>query len=209
MSERPWPVQLTEALVGLRPLRRRDSSVWRVLRIRNAEWLRPWDATLPHALPGPREDIPGFSAMVSRMRSEARAGRTWPFALTYNGVLCGQLTVAGIAWGSLRCASIGYWVDERLAGRGVVPTAVAMATDHCFASGLHRVEIAIRPENAPSLRVVEKLGFRSEGIRPLFLHIDGQWRDHQVFALTAEEVPLGLLVAWRARKSSSGDQKAR
>ena len=112
------------------------------------------------------------------------------------GDLVGQLTVGGIAWGSLRSAHIGYWVDQRVAGRGIMPTAVALATDHCFATGLHRIEINIRPENIASRRVVEKLGFRPEGLRPAYLHIDGDWRDHLSFALTVDEVPGGLLRRW-------------
>jgi ribosomal-protein-alanine N-acetyltransferase len=76
---------------------------------------------------------------------------------------------------------------------------VALVTDHCFrVLGLHRVEVNIRPENAASLRVVEKLGFREEGLRVAFLHIAGAWRDHRSFALTTEEVPQGLLARWRA-----------
>jgi ribosomal-protein-alanine N-acetyltransferase len=111
--------------------------------------------------------------------------------------LAGQLTVSGIVGGSASWGQIGYWVDQRLAGRGIIPTAVALAVDYCFRSmGLHRIEIAIRPENVRSLRVVEKLGFRSEGLRPRYLHIDGDWRDHLVFALNAEEVPEGLLPRW-------------
>jgi len=78
--------------------------------------------------------------------------------------------------------------------------AVAMACDHCFHElRLHRIEIVIRPENAASLRVVEKLGFRREGARPRFLHIDGAWRDHEVFALYAEEAPASLADAVVAR----------
>ena len=53
---------------------------------------------------------------------------------------------------------------------------------------LHRLEVAIRPENAKSLRVVQKLGLRYEGDRPAYLHVDGAWRDHVMFALTAEEI---------------------
>ena len=106
-----------------------------------------------------------------------------------------------MTWGSLCSAHIGYWVDSRIAGRGVMPTAVALATDHAFAKvGLHRIEVNIRPENAASLRVVEKLGFRDEGVRKALLHIDGAWRDHRSFALTAEEVPGGLLARWRAQQ---------
>ncbi|GMA86300.1 hypothetical protein GCM10025868_15500 [Angustibacter aerolatus] len=96
--------------------------------------------------------------------------------------------MAGIGWGSLRSGHIGYWIGHEFAGRGITPLAVALATDHCLrVVGLHRVEINIRPENAPSLRVVEKLGFRDEGLRERYLHIDGAWRDHRTFALTAEE----------------------
>ena len=96
--------------------------------------------------------------------------------------------------GSARSAQIGYWVDKRVAGRGVIPTAVALAVDHCFFTvGLHRLEANIRPENTASRRVVEKLGFREEGIRRRHLHIDGAWRDHICYALTVEDVPGGPL----------------
>ena len=73
-----------------------------------------------------------------------------------------------------------------------------MATDHCFGVlGLHRIEVNIRPENLPSLRVVEKLGLRDEGVRERYLHIQGEWTDHRTFAVTTEEVPDGLLARWR------------
>jgi len=194
-----WPAVLAEGSVGLRPLRQRDSREWRSVRARNADWLRPWEATSPEpALDAP----PTYAAMVRRLRTEAREGRTMPFVITFGGDLVGQLTVGGISWGSLRSAHIGYWVDRRVAGRGIMPTAVAMATDHCFATGLHRIEINIRPENMASRRVVEKLGFRPEGLRPRYLHIDGDWRDHLSFALTAEEVPGGLVARWISQSST-------
>jgi ribosomal-protein-alanine N-acetyltransferase len=67
--------------------------------------------------------------------------------------------------------------------------AVAMAVDYCFQHRrLHRVEINIRPQNAASLRIVEKLGFRDEGLRRDYLHIAGRWSDHRSFALTAPEL---------------------
>ena len=93
--------------------------------------------------------------------------------------------------------AVGYWVDRREAGRGLTPTAVAMVTDWAFRGlGLHRVEVNIRPENEASLRVVQKLGLREEGLRRAYLHVDGAWRDHRSFAVTAEEVPDGLLTRW-------------
>ena len=105
--------------------------------------------------------------------------------------------VSTIAYGSLSSATIGYWVSERFAGKGATPTAVALATDHCFFGvGLHRMEICIRPENEPSLRVVEKLGFRYEGLRRRYIHINGDWRDHFCFGLTVDELPQGVLRRW-------------
>ena len=91
-------------------------------------------------------------------------------------------------------ASVGYWVDQRVAGRGVLPTALALVLDHLFGPvGLHRVEAAVRPENARAARVVDKLGFRQEGDATRYLFIDEDWRDHLLYALLAEDVPGGVL----------------
>jgi ribosomal-protein-alanine N-acetyltransferase len=79
--------------------------------------------------------------------------------------------------------------------------AVALAVDHCFAAaGLHRLEATVRPENQPSLRVLEKLGFRQEGVFLRYLDVAGAWRDHLCFALTTEDIPNGLV----ARLLASG-----
>jgi [ribosomal protein S5]-alanine N-acetyltransferase len=200
---RLWPLELRQGDLVLRPLRRGDSRRWRQLRNANVDWLSPWEATHP----GP-ERSPTFGEMVSAFSREARVGRMLSFAIELNGVLVGQVTVSAITWGSMRSGHIGYWIDRGVAGRGVVPLAVAMVTDYCFLElGLHRLEVNIRPENAASLRVVEKLGFRSEGLRRGFLHIDGAWRDHATFALTAPEVPGGLVTRWRSeqRARTGGD----
>jgi ribosomal-protein-alanine N-acetyltransferase len=190
-----WPAVLTEGNVTLRPLRRSDSRAWLALRADSSSWLEPWDATSPLPIAGPR---PTFGQFVRSLASQARSGTTLPFAIEYRGELAGQLTVSSITYGSLRSAAIGYWVGRRVAGLGITPTAVALATDHCFfVLGLHRIEVNIRPENTPSLRVAEKLQLRDEGVRERYLHIAGAWADHRTFALTAEEVPDGLLARWR------------
>ncbi len=194
-----WPVELHDGRVGVRGIRQRDGSRWMDVRTANMEWLRPWEATSPIVGAG----APGtFTDMVRRLRREAKVGHTLPLVVTYDGVLVGQLTVGGISWGSLRSGFVGYWISQEVAGRGVMPTAVALTVDHCFYTmGLHRLEVNIRPENAASLRIVEKLGFRDEGLREKYLHIDGAWRDHRTFALTADEVgPNGLLARWRSAR---------
>lgn len=183
---RPWPVTLAYGDVGLRPLRQVDARRWREVRRRNAEWLQEWEATMPPQSPFDTGIVPTFGSMVRRLRREARDLRTLPWALTFRGQLVGQVTVGGIAWGSARQAYIGYWIDSEVAGRGIMPVAVALALDHCLdVLQLHRVEINIRPENHASLRVVEKLGLRFEGERPAYLHINGAWRDHVTYVADA------------------------
>lgn len=196
-----WPVTLTDGAVSLRPLRYRDAGAWREVRTRNAAWLRPWEGTLPANADRAAELPHSFAQMVRRQRRDAHAGLVLPWVIDVERVLAGQLTVGGITWGSLRSAYIGYWIDERWAGRGVVPLCVAMACDYAFGSlGLHRIEINIRPENTASLRVAEKLGLRREGLSPGYLHIDGDWRDHVRFAVLADEVPGGLVARLRAAR---------
>ena len=195
-----WPVELADGPVGLRPLRHRDARAWSEVRGRNASWLKPWEATPPP--PGAPFTLT-FRQMVRLYNAQGRAEEALPWAVTVDGRLAGQLNVSNVVWGSARMATVGYWIDAACAGRGVIPTALALASDYCFfAAGLHRLEVNIRPENRASLRVVEKLGFRQEGLRPRLLHIDGGWRDHLSFALTVEDVPGGLLARWHTSQLS-------
>jgi ribosomal-protein-alanine N-acetyltransferase len=192
-----WPAALVCGDVGVRPFRLRDAQPWSESRIRNEEWLAPWEGrqpTLPPTTWAERHSPASFAAMLRSMRRESRAGRSLPFAVMLNGSLVGQVTVSNVVRGAFQSASVGYWVDRAVAGRGVMPTALALVVDHCLTTvGLHRIEANIRPENGPSLRVVRKLGFREEGLHPRYLFIDGAWRDHLSFAVTTEDVPEGLL----------------
>ncbi len=193
---RPWDVELRAGKVGLRPLSVRDARAWNEVRARNAEWLHPWEATVP---PGDSSAPRTFRGLVRDLRRQAREHRALPFAVTVDGVFAGQVTVTNIVGGSARWAQIGYWIDQRHAGQNVIPTAVALVVDYCFFDlHMHRIEVAIRPENIASLRVVEKLGFTEVGYAKGYLHIDGAWRDHRLFAITTEECPDGLLRRLRA-----------
>lgn len=203
-AERSWPVVMNHGHLVLRSFHRRDAREYQQVRGANAAWTGPWDATLP-----PEADLSerfSYSAWMRRMGRQARALEVLPFAIGWvddvhaseremtRARIIGQLSVSSITLGAARSGSIGYWVDERFAGRGIAPASVALAVDYLFhVVRLHRVEICIRPENAPSLRVVDKLGLRYEGQRARFLHINGDWRDHECFAVCAEEVPGGLL----------------
>ena len=197
-----WPVRLTHQAVTLRPLRRRDEAGWAEIRRRSNAWFRPWDSTRP---PGAGDPGMTFGQLVSAFSRRARRGVMLPWAVDYTPpggrtVFAGQVTVSGITHGSACWAQVGYWIDPAWAGRGIIPTAVAMAADYCFdVLGLHRIEIAIRPENTNSLAVVRKLGARYEGRRERYMHVDGAWRDHDVFVLVAEEVTDGVLARLERR----------
>lgn len=187
--------------MGVRALQMSDAKAWAEVRRRNAAWLTPWEATLP---PGDTSAPSTFRALVRDLHHQARERRALPCAVTVDDTFAGQLTVTNIIGGSARWGQVGYWIDERYAGQGVMPTAVALITDYClFELDLHRVEVAIRPENHASLRVVEKLGFTEVGYAKGYLHIDGGWRDHRLFALTAEECPRGVLRSFRERYDST------
>ena len=203
MSAPGWPVRLAHGAVEVRPLRGRDAAAWSEVRVRNERWLSPWEGRPQSQPPAPWADrhTPAvFSAMLRVQRREARAGRMLPLGISVAGRLAGQVTVNGIVRGAFDGAYVGYWVDERVAGRGVLPTALALVLDHCFGPvGLHRVEANVRPENARSLRVVEKLGFRQEGLHRRYLFIDEDWRDHLSFALLREDAAGGVLRRYLGR----------
>jgi ribosomal-protein-alanine N-acetyltransferase len=203
---RGWPASLQDGRVGLRPLRMRDAPTWSEIRIRNERWLSPGEGrpeSQPASTWAERHSPVVFTAMLRAIRKESRAGRSLPFAVTYDGRLAGQVTASNVVRGAFDSASVGYWVDGAVAGRGVLPTALAMVVDHCFtAVGLHRIEANIRPENAASRRVVEKLGFREEALHLRYLFIDGAWRDHLSFAVTREDVPEGMLRRWHAVRTA-------
>jgi ribosomal-protein-alanine N-acetyltransferase len=151
-----------------------------------------------------------YRAVYRELRDTGHSGTAMPFAVCLRSPdgerLVGQLTLSNIVRRALGSAYAGYWIDHRVAGRGIMPTALALAVDHAFGPGrLHRIEVNIRPENAASRRVVEKLGFREESYLVRYMHIDGAWRDHIGYALTTEDVAAegGLVARWHRARSAS------
>jgi ribosomal-protein-alanine N-acetyltransferase len=182
--------------VRLRIVRTRDVKVLESLILGNRSWLRPWEATHPQA-PNSFDIRSGVRGLLRAMdRNEGL-----PFVIEFQGRIVGQLNVANMLYGSVSSAVIGYWVTPDVAGKGITPTAVALVSDYLFrVVGIHRVEIAIRPENEASLRIVEKLGFRFEGLKERYIHINGAWRDHYIFALTEEEIEDSVLGRWLSKQ---------
>lgn len=217
-GSRGWPATLTEpdlldAPVVLRPVRASDVGICSAVRAANDSWLRPWNpgSSDEPQRPSPVEPFLALGRLlpiwkylsVARSRWSAWRGRAFTWAVWYGGQFAGELTVWHVIWGAARTAEVAYWIDQRFAGLGITPTALAVGADHCFREmGLHRLEANIQPKNAASLRVVEKLGFRNEGTRVGLVHIGGAWRDHACYAITAEEVPDGLLPRWRSSRAA-------
>jgi len=99
------------------------------------------------------------------MLAEAKLGRTMPFVVEYQGTFVGQINVSDITYGSLRGCHFGYWIDESASDKRVMTTAAALVTDHLLETlKLHRIEIAVRPENIPSNRLAIRLGYSFEGV---------------------------------------------
>ena len=152
---------------------------------RNAAHFARWDPPLPpdHSrLPVVAESL----AEGRRAFDEGRSLRWWLEPRGKPGWVIGSVHLSGIARGPFHGCSLGYGLDAQHTGRGLMNEALSALLDEAFspAINLHRVQAAIRPENAASLRVVQRLGFREEGLARDYLYIDGAWRDHLLFALT-------------------------
>lgn len=186
--------------IQLRPFRLRDQSAYLEARREDQAWLTPWDPTNPG---GGRPTL-SYREMVRNQRARARSLESLAFLIERRRQIIGQVSGNSITWGAARSFSAGYWVVSRVAGRWIAPTAVAMLGDYGFgALGLHRLELGIRPENTASIAVARKLHMREEGMRPHYLHINGAWRDHLIFALTAEDLEDGRGHSFRERLERS------
>lgn len=206
LPERPrgrhpgWPakiggIRVPAGVVALRPVRFSDAGAWSDIRTRDEAHLRPWEPSLPGGW-AQRHTPAEWPGRWMLLRGAARRGTALPFAMTVDGKLAGHVMIGNVVREPLLSAYVGYWCDSRLTGSGVTTAAVALAVDHCMtAVGLHRLEATVRPENIASRRVLTKLGFREEGLFERYLDVDGAWRDHLCFGLTAEERPIGGFVS--------------
>jgi ribosomal-protein-alanine N-acetyltransferase len=196
------PLELVGRRIVLRTLSDLDYDGWYEVRARCRDWLIPWEPR-PKGGPLPAEDRGSFSARCAIRERERQLGTGYGFGIFANGRFAGEVTLSSVQRGPFQSGFIGYWVDEALAGQGIVPEAVVVTLQFAFESiGLHRVEISIIPRNRSSRRVVEKLGLRMEGVAERFLEIDGVWEDHARYAVTSEEWAVRrkeLLATWLGR----------
>jgi ribosomal-protein-alanine N-acetyltransferase len=125
------------------------------------------------------------------------AGERYAFGVFLpDGSVVGRVALDNVVRGAWRNATIGYYVDRAHNGRGVATGAVTLACRFGFDNaGLHRIQAGVMPRNAASARVLEKVGFRREGLARRYLFIAGAWEDHDIYALTVEDWPDAPTVA--------------
>jgi ribosomal-protein-alanine N-acetyltransferase len=134
----------------------------------------------------PPADSAAYRAYLRRLRQHNQMG--FLVRAREGGGLAGVINVGNIVLGSFRSAYLGYYAFVPLAGRGYMTEGLILTVDYAFAAlGLHRVEANIQPPNTRSITLVKRLGFRLEGVSPRYLMVDGEWRDHERWAVTIEE----------------------
>jgi ribosomal-protein-alanine N-acetyltransferase len=153
---------------------------------RNREFFEPFDPRRPPehwTLEGQRQLLVGS---IERNAEELEYG----FGLFLNDgdLLIGRANLSNIVRRAFQNAYLGYYLDRAYNGRGYMTAGVSAVVDFALGPGhLHRVQAAVMPENQGSIRVLEKAGFRLEGFAPKYLRINGVWRDHNLYAITAED----------------------
>ena len=172
--------------VTLRPLELDEAEALLGLRIKNRAFLTPFEPYRPevaYTLSGQRQQI------TADQEGHA-AGKRYAFGIYLGQELVGRVSLDNVVRGAWQNATIGYFVDQERNGHGIGTEAVRGAVDFAFTeAGLHRVQAGVMPRNVASIRVLEKVGFRLEGIAVRYLQINRVWEDHNMYAVTLEEWP--------------------
>ena len=172
--------------VYLRYPRVADFAAWSRLRGDSRTFLAPWEP----AWATDELSKGAFRRRLKRYQREAREDSAYAF-FVFRGsdhTLVGGCTLSNVRRGVTQCCALGYWVGERFARQGYMFDAVRALIPFIFRTlGLHRIEAACLPSNEPSRNLLGKVGFREEGLARRYLQINGEWQDHVLFALLAED----------------------
>jgi ribosomal-protein-alanine N-acetyltransferase len=175
--------------VYLRYPRMADYLSWSKLRGESRAFLAPWEPMWA------RDELSkgAFRRRLKRYQKESRLDTAYAFFVfrSEDDALLGGCTLSNVRRGVTQCCALGYWVGERFARQGYMFSAVRALIPFIFATlGMHRIEAACLPSNEPSQNLLQKAGFRREGVAKGYLHINGEWQDHVLFALLEDEARL-------------------
>lgn len=167
-----------------------DYAAWSVLRGESRDFLSPWEPSWA------ADELTrgAFRRRLRRYHREIRNDLAYPFFLIRkpDNVLMGGCTLSNVRRGVTQSAAIGYWIGEPYARHGHMHAAITAMLPFVFeVLGLHRLEAACIPENEPSRSLLLKVGFREEGLARRYLQINGEWRDHILYALLEDDAPVG------------------
>jgi ribosomal-protein-alanine N-acetyltransferase len=165
----------------LRPPVMADFRQWADLRRESRGFLKCWEPTWS----GDHLTRRGFSNRVYWAQRSVSANTALPMLMERqeDGAILGGITLDNIRRGPAQAGTMGYWVGEPFARSGYMSEAIRALVHHAFVSlDLSRIEAACLPENAPSRGVLEKSGFKYEGVAQSYLQIDGRWRNHVLYA---------------------------
>lgn len=175
-------VQLTGPTVHIRPPETKDRDQWLALRDASRSFLQPWEPTwAPDAL-----TRPGYSRRLNRFQENWDNGDGYPFFIITNQDhrLAGGVTLSNIRRGVSQMASVGYWIGQPFARRGLMSEGLGLALEYAFTVlNLHRVEAACLPHNEASRGLLKKCGFQEEGLARQYLCINGRWQDHVTYGI--------------------------
>ena len=163
-----------------------DYREWATLRERSRAFLTPWEPTWG------ADDLTreSFRRRIRAYDNDREAGLAQAYLMVRKSDrrLTGGLTIGQIRRGASQSCTLGYWMGEDFAGKGLMGDALGAVIPHVFERmQLHRIEAACIPENERSRRLLESAGFREEGYLNGYLKINGAWRDHLLYALVAED----------------------
>jgi ribosomal-protein-alanine N-acetyltransferase len=183
----PRSLRLEQGRVMLRPPRGSDWREWARLRQESRIFLEPWEPTWPY-------DALSRGAFRRRLRqyvTEWRHGIGYAFLIFTRAEpqqMIGGITLSNVRRGVAQTGSLGYWIGARHAREGYMTEALGVMLNFGFERlGLHRLEAACLPNNEASRRLLLKLGFHQEGFARGYLRIDGEWRDHLLFAILRDD----------------------
>ncbi|MEU3465488.1 GNAT family protein [Streptomyces sp. NPDC006733] len=164
--------------VAIRHVCRQDYRELTALAQDSAEMLRRWL--------GARESgAEAFESYLQRFEQPTHEG--FVICLRTTGAIVGGVNINNIIRGTLQTGTIGYTAYASTTGHGYLTEGLKLALQHAFdALNLHRLEANIQPDNTRSLNLIQRLGFQREGYSTAFQFIDGAWRDHERWAITAE-----------------------
>lgn len=177
---------LTGERVLLRLPQAADYREWAALRGESRAFLEPWEPRWA----ADELDRSAWRHRLGRYREDFARGVAVAFFVfdRASGALVGGITLGNIRHGVARSGHIGYWTGERHAGKGYMHEALVLLSRHAFETlRLHRIEAACIPDNARSIRVLEKAGFQREGLLRSYLKINGAWQDHYLYSLIADD----------------------